>query len=249
MWSGLLFPLPTFCPHFKRILLDSGPKCSLCGSSRPSVFLGSDAIGDVDLLISNHLPTSTFAALGMPPDARTVNSHMQIKPGTLPPRLSLPLTSGGSTDDLYLGTGEGGRFTVVVFYRGLHCPMCRRQLSELDKRLDELRDVGVGRVVAVSMESAERSTEVVKRWQLTNLPVAYELTEDDAREWGLFISTAIKEGEPGRFSEPGIFILDYDGTVYWSSVASMPFGRPPLDEIIAGIVYANEHNYPARGAA
>ncbi|MGE3194550.1 MAG: redoxin domain-containing protein [Microbacteriaceae bacterium] len=127
--------------------------------------------------------------------------------------------------------------------------MCRRQLSELDRRLDELSDVGVGRVVAVSMESAERSTEVVERWRLSNLPVAYGLTEDAARAWGLFISTAIKAGEPARFSEPGIFVLDSDGTAYWSSVASMPFGRPPLDDIIGGIVYANEHDYPARGAA
>ena len=51
------------------------------------------------------------------------------------------------------------------------------------------------------------------------------------------------------FSEPGMFILDSDGTVYWSNVASMPFGRPSLDDIIAGIVYTNDHNYPARGSA
>ena len=174
---------------------------------------------------------------------------MQIRPGTLAPRLALPLTGGGSTDDLRLGTGDGGRFTLVVFYRGLHCPICRRQLAELDRRSGDLREVGVGRVVAVSMESAERSQEVVDRWRLGELPVAYDLTEDAAREWGLFISTAIKESEPARFSEPGVFILDSDGTVYWSSVASMPFGRPSLDDIIAGIVYANEHSYPARGAA
>ena len=119
----------------------------------------------------------------------------------------------------------------------------------MDKRLDDLHAVGVGRVVAVSMESAERSQEVVQRWRLAELAVAYGLTEDEAREWGLFISTAIKDGEPARFSEPGIFILDSDGTVYWSSVASMPFGRPSLGDIIAGIVYANEHAYPARGSA
>ena len=185
----------------------------------------------------------------MQPQVRLVVSRVQIKPGTLPPRLALPLTGGGSTEDLHLGTGEGGRFTLIVFYRGLHCPVCRRQLAELDKRLDDLRAAGVGRVVAVSMESAERSQEVVERWRLDELPVAYALTEDAAREWGLFISTAIKDGEPARFSEPGMFILDSDGSLYWSSVASMPFGRPPLDDIIAGIVYANEHSYPARGAA
>lgn len=178
-----------------------------------------------------------------------VAALMGTKPGKLPPQLPLSLTGGGSTDDLYLGTGEGGRFTLVVFYRGLHCPVCRRQLKELDERLAELRAVGVGRVVAVSMESEERSEQVVARWGLSSLPVAWGLTEQQAREWGLFISTAIKEGEPSVFSEPGMFILDSDGTVYWSNVASMPFGRPPLDDIIAGIVYANDHDYPARGSA
>lgn len=178
-----------------------------------------------------------------------VGALMGTKPGKLPPQLSLSLTGGGSADDLYLGTGEGGRFTLVVFYRGLHCPVCRRQLKELDERLAELRAVGVGRVVAASMESEERSEQVVARWGLSSLPVAWGLTEQQAREWGLFISTAIKEGEPSVFSEPGMFILDSDGTVYWSNVASMPFGRPPLDDIIAGIVYANDHDYPARGSA
>jgi len=185
----------------------------------------------------------------MEPYLPPVVSGVHVKPGTLPPRLALALTGGGSTEDLFLGSGEGGRFTLVVFYRGLHCPVCRRQLAELDKRLDDLRAVGVGRVVAVSMESAERSQQVVERWRIGELPVAYDLTEDTAREWGLFISTAIKDSEPAQFNEPGRFILDSDGTVYWSSVASMPFGRPSLDDTIAGIVYANEHTYPARGAA
>lgn len=112
-----------------------------------------------------------------------------------------------------------------MYFRGIHCPVCRRQLSELNKRLGELSDVDVGKTVAVSMESAERSNEVVARWRLPNLPVAYGLSEDDARDWGLFILTAINDGEPAHFSEPGIFILDSDGTVY-----------------------ANEHNYSAQGA-
>lgn len=63
------------------------------------------------------------------------------------------------------------------------------------------------------------------------------------------LSTAIKEGEPDLFNEPGVFILDDDGSLFWSSTATMPFGRPALDEIIAGVRYAQEHGYPARGAA
>ena len=165
------------------------------------------------------------------------------------PRLSLPLTGGGSTDDLALGTGADGRFTLVAFFRGLHCPVCRAQLSEISRRLDDLATGGVGRVVAVSMETPERSAELVDRWHLDHLPVAHGLTEESAREWGLFISSAIKEGEPARFNEPGLFVLDDDGSLFWSSIATMPFGRPALDDVLAGLRFAQEHDYPARGAA
>lgn len=170
-------------------------------------------------------------------------------PAQTVPALDLPLVDGRTTADLSLGTGDQGRFTLLVFFRGLHCPVCRRQLIEVDQRLDDLRSAGIGRVVAVSMESAERSARIVEKWQLNDLPVAHDLSEEQARQWGLFISDGIKEGEPDRFSEPGLFILDSDGSLYWSSVASMPFGRPAIDDVIAGVKYAEDHSYPARGAA
>lgn len=174
---------------------------------------------------------------------------MTLKPTQPAPALSLPLTSGGSTDDLALGTGADGRFTLVVFFRGLHCPICRKQLSEIDRRLGDLRDAGIGRIVAVSMETPERSAELVDQWHLGELPVAHGLTEASAREWGLFVSTAIKDGEAPMFNEPGVFVLDNDGTVFWSNVSSMPFGRPALDEVIGGLQFAQKVDYPARGAA
>lgn len=163
--------------------------------------------------------------------------------------MSLPLVDDRSTDDLELGTGADGRFALVVFYRGAHCPACRRQLAELDRRLDDLREAGVGRVVAISMDDAERAATTVESWRIGSLPVAHSLTETAARSWGLFLSDAIKESQPARFNEPGAFLLDADGTVYWSSVASMPFSRPAVDDIISGVRFAQEKDYPARGAA
>ena len=174
---------------------------------------------------------------------------MTLLPTQTPPALALALVGGGSTDDLNLGTGAGGRFSLVVFYRGLHCPICRKQLAEIDKRLQDLEAAGIGRAVAVSMETADRSTRIVNEWHLSNLPVAYGLDEEAARAWGLNLSDAIKDGEPELFNEPGIFILDEDGTLFWSSTATMPFGRPSLDDVIAGVRYAQDHDYPARGAA
>lgn len=174
---------------------------------------------------------------------------MTLIPTNTTPSLSLPLTGGGGTDDLELGTGADGRFSLVVFFRGLHCPVCRKQLGELDRRLDDLREAGVGRVLAVSMESSERSEQLVHEWHLGALPVAHGLSEASAREWGLFVSTAINDGEAPTFNEPGMFVLDSDGSVYWSNVSSMPFGRPALDDVVAGLQFAQKQDYPARGAA
>jgi len=174
---------------------------------------------------------------------------MTLIPMSKAPNLSLPLTIGGSTDELGLGAGVDGRFTLVLFFRGLHCPVCRKQLSEFNRRLDDIRSAGVGRVVAVSMETAERSAELVESWHLDHLPVAYGLSEESAREWGLYISTSIKDGELPRFNEPGMFVLDADASLYWSSVATMPFGRPALDDVLDGLRFAQDSDYPARGAA
>lgn len=186
---------------------------------------------------------------GMLAAVAAVATRMSLTPMQTPPALSLPLTGGGSTDDLALGTGADGRFSLVVFFRGLHCPVCRKQVCELDRRLADLREAGVGRVLAVSMETPERSAQLVQEWHLDDLPVAHSLSEASARQWGLLVSTAIKDGEAPVFNEPGMFVLDADGTLYWSNVSSMPFGRPDLNDVIAGLQFAQKADYPARGAA
>ncbi len=174
---------------------------------------------------------------------------MTLTPTQLVPALSLPVTRGGTTDELHLGTGKDGRFTLLVFFRGLHCPVCRKQLSEIERRLDEVRAVGVGRVLAVSMETEQRSAQLVDEWHLEHLPVAHGLSEQDARAWGLFISHAIKGGELDVFNEPGLFVLDDDGSLLVSSVTNMPFSRPRLDDLLGGLRFVQDNDDPARGAA
>jgi hypothetical protein len=110
-----------------------------------------------------------------------------------------------------LDTGADGRFSLVVYFRGLHCPAYRKQVGELDRRLGDPREAGVGRVLAASMETLERSAQLVQEWLLDGLPVAHGLSEASAPEWGLFVSTAIKDGEAPVFNEPGMFVLDADG--------------------------------------
>jgi len=147
-----------------------------------------------------------------------------------------------------LGDRVPGLFTMLVFNRGLHCPVCRAQLSELDRRFDELAEKGI-EVVSVSGETQERATQMHDEWQIDKVPLAYGLSETQMREWGLFVSRGIKKDEPAVFNEPALFLISPDGSVYYESILSMPAGRPRLDDLLGGIEYWTANDYPARGGA
>lgn len=49
------------------------------------------------------------------------------------------------------------------------------------------------------------------------------------------------------FSEPGIFLIKPDRTIYYLSVQSMPFVRPSFGEMVQAIDYIVRNDYPARG--
>jgi AhpC/TSA family len=90
-------------------------------------------------------------------------------------------------------------------------------------------------VIAVSGETRERTTQLAREWSLEHLPLAYGLTEAGMRAWGLFISHVINDREPALFSEPGLFLITPDHTVYYESILSMPVGRLRVDDLLGGI--------------
>lgn len=166
---------------------------------------------------------------------------------TVPP-LAVDLADGGSFD---LTKEKPTNFTLVVFYRGLHCPICKGQLKELDSRLDEFAKRGVA-VVAVSSDSRERAMTAKEAWGLTRLRVGYGLDLASARLWGLFVSTgrgttSAGAEEPARFSEPALYLIRPDGSLYFGAAQTMPFARPHFADIVAAIDFVLKTNYPARG--
>lgn len=168
-----------------------------------------------------------------------------VRPREQAPDLQLPLVGGGT---FRLADQAPGLFTMVVFNRGLHCPVCQAQLHELDRRFDELAGLGI-EVVSVSGENEERATRMRDEWKLAKLPLAYGLDEEQMRSWGLFVSHGIGDDEPAVFNEPGLFLIRPDGTVYYESILSMPVGRPRIDDLLGGIEYWTANDYPARGDA
>ena len=165
------------------------------------------------------------------------------------------------TPDLKLSTLDHGNFdlsaensergTVICFYRGLHCPLCANYLKEFEKRAADFAERGVG-VIAISSDGEERTRAMADKIEANLVRFGYDLDLTDARNWGLYISTSrgktsIGIEEPALFSEPGLFMISPDQSLYYGSTQTMPFVRPHFSELVGALDFAIKNNYPARG--
>jgi peroxiredoxin len=142
-------------------------------------------------------------------------------------------------------------FTMVVFYRGLHCPICKKYLAELDKLAGDFAEAGVN-VLALSSDGEERAKQAVEDWGLENINLGYGVSTEQAQAWGLHRSagrgkTSVGIEEPTEFSEPGLFLVRPDNTLYWAQISTMPFARPHFREILGALSFVLANDYPARG--
>lgn len=171
-------------------------------------------------------------------------------PRTPAPALQLPLLDGSDWD---LHSQSPERFSLLVFYRGLHCPKCRLQLQELTRTAAEFAQFGIA-PIAISSDTPERAAQARDEWELSGFPIAHSLSIEQARDWGLYISssrgkTSLGIEEPALFSEPGLFLIQPDGTLYAAMIQTMPFARPLLRELLATLPFIIDNDYPARGEA
>lgn len=168
-----------------------------------------------------------------------------IKPKTEVPDLEIQLINDTKWR---LHAQDSKAFTLLVFYRGLHCPICKNYLEALATQLDDFSSRGVN-LIAISSDSLDRAKKTGEQWKVSGLPLGCEMPIETAREWGLFISHGISEKEPEKFTEPALFLVRPDHTLYASSIQTMPFARPDWNDILQAIDFVIEKDYPARGEA
>ncbi|KQC32601.1 alkyl hydroperoxide reductase [Nonlabens sp. YIK11] len=168
-----------------------------------------------------------------------------MKPTQKVPHLELDLINDTQWS---MAKQDPEKYTLILFYRGYHCPVCKKQLESLKDKLTDFVDRGVN-VIAISMDTEERAKKTGDEWDIESIPVGYNLTKEQAQEWGLYLSEGISEKEPELFSEPGLFLIKKDGTLYGSTVQTMPFARPQLDDLLNAIDFIEDKGYPARGGA
>ncbi|TBB21302.1 AhpC/TSA family protein [Rhizobium ruizarguesonis] len=171
-----------------------------------------------------------------------------LVPRTLAPNLTIKTVQHGEFD---LKRENPSLMTLVCFYRGLHCPVCGNYLKELERTTSALVERGVS-TIAISSDGEDRARQMADKIGAHHLRIGYGLPLTVARQWGLYISssrgkTSIGIEEPELFSEPGVFLIKPDQTVYWLSVQSMPFARPNFAEMVQALDFVIKNDYPARG--
>ncbi len=170
-----------------------------------------------------------------------------LKPRQTVPTLEVSTLQGPWS----LGDQASKNFTMLVFYRGLHCPICSKYLAELEKLAGDFAEAGVG-ILALSSDGEERAKQAVEDWGLKNTNLGYDVSVEQAQVWGLHRSagrgkTSIGIEEPAEFSEPGLFLVRPDNTLYWAQISTMPFARPHFREVLGALSFALANDYPARG--
>lgn len=172
---------------------------------------------------------------------------------------SMKLTAGDKFPDITLSRLGGGKLTLaepengndwcmVVVYRGKHCPICTRYLTELKGSVSALNAIGVD-LVAISGDPEEKAEEQIAKID-PNYSIGYGLSIEQMQELGLYISHPRSPQETDRpFAEPAIFVINADGDLQVVDIANGPFVRRELDLLVGGLKFIRspENNYPVRG--
>src|ERR1700742_3132501 len=101
------------------------------------------------------------------------------------PELRVPTLVHGEFD---LAADAPKLFTLISFYRGLHCPVCLKYLRDLESLIPEYERRGT-KVIAVSSDVPERAQEMASKVG-ARLRFPFSLPLGVAREGGLYISLA-----------------------------------------------------------
>lgn len=170
-------------------------------------------------------------------------------PRTKVPNLIFPTLAHGEFD---LSKHAESKFNLIVCYRGLHCPLCTNYLTELSNLSAEFKKRDVS-ITILSSDSKDRTEQMARKINVNSeIVFGYDLKLSDAKKWGLYISegrgtTSIGIEEPAKFSEPGVFIIKADQTLYYGNTQTMPFARPLFKDLLGAVDFAIAKDYPARG--
>jgi peroxiredoxin len=181
------------------------------------------------------------------PDDEKIKGHAMIHPkpavGVAMPEMTFPKLGGG---ELRFG-GTRDRWSLLVVYRGKHCPRCKRYLNKFNAMLSDW--TALMDVVVVSADTAEKAQADVEEFGW-DFDIAYGMTEPQMRALGVYVSDPLSEAETTtRFAEPGTFALRPNGELMLVDISNGPASRPDLEELLDGMRFNIKNDRPVRGTS
>lgn len=137
---------------------------------------------------------------------------------------------------------------AVFIYRGRHCPICAKYLNKLQDNLAAFKKINT-KVIAVSADSVEQLNEFYSnKIGDVEFPVFAGLSLDVMQSMELLLSTPMASTETDHvFPEPALFVVNAKREIQIVDRASAPFVRPEIDQLLGGIEYTQQNDYPIRG--
>jgi len=177
---------------------------------------------------------------------------MRVIPGDTMPAIDARIAGGGAWA---LAQEKPAKLSLLAFYRGAFCPICRTWLADLDRLAPEFEKRGVS-VIALSCDKQAAAEKSVADWGIKNIRVGYDLDVEDARRAGLYISEGrgINPGsglkEPMLFAEPALLLVLPEGELYAAWIQSTPYARVHIAEILTAVDnFVSKNLPPPRGSA
>ena len=164
------------------------------------------------------------------------------------------LTAGSQIPDIYFSlingnsirlSEETSNWTLLIVYRGLHCPICKDYAAKFENKLPKLEDINT-QLIFISADPKDKATKFAEELNL-NSKIGYGLTIDQMRNLGLYLSEPRPNEVDYVFPEPGLFLINPKGKIHIIEISNAPFIRPDIDLILRGINHIQENNYPIRG--
>lgn len=162
--------------------------------------------------------------------------------GTILAPMSFPKLGGGA---LTVG-GPKENWTLLVVYRGKHCPRCKKYLNILDAMRADWAAAGFD-VAVVSADTQDKAQADLDEfgWQFD---LGYDLSEAQMEILGLYVTEPLSPAETDRrFAEPGTFVIRPDGSILLIALSNGPSARPELAELLDGMIFTKENDRPPRG--
>ena len=88
-----------------------------------------------------------------------------MKPKEITPNLEVTLSNHETWS---LKEQKIDTYLMIVFYRGYHCPVCKKQLETVTEKLPDFEERGVD-VIAISMDHINRLEKTTKEWDVDGL--------------------------------------------------------------------------------